>query len=78
MPISRGLSGCSMNASPKRIGPGHAPALEVELTKGSDGKLRSFRFSVGTAVVLVLLICLKGGVSDSWLPALKWIVGLVR
>jgi hypothetical protein len=57
---------------------GHAPALEVELTKGPDGKLRSFRFSLGTAAVVLLLICLQGGASDRWLPALKWIVGLVR
>jgi hypothetical protein len=67
-----------MNTSPNKPVRGHAPALEVELTKGPDGKLRSFRFSIGTAVVLVLLICLEGGASDRWLPALKWIFELVR
>ncbi len=67
-----------MNASPDRPGRGRAPALEVELTKGPDGKLRSFRFSVGAAAVLLLLMFLGGGGSDRWLPALKWIVGLVR
>jgi hypothetical protein len=58
---------------------GHAPALEVELTKGADGKLRSFRFSIGTAVILLFMVCLGGGATgDRWLPTLKWLVGLVR
>jgi hypothetical protein len=67
-----------MDTSPKKPGAGRAPALEVELTKGPDGKLRSFRISIGTAVVLVLLVGLGGGASDSWLAALKWVFGLVR
>ena len=67
-----------MNASPDRPVRGHAPALEVELTKGPDGKLRSFRFSIGAAAVLLLWMFLGGGASDRWFPALKWIVGLVR
>jgi len=38
----------------------HAPALEVELTKGANGKLRSIRISVGTGLVLLLLGLFRG------------------
>lgn len=67
-----------MNASPDRPARGHAPALEVELTKGPDGKLRSFRFSIGAAAVLLLLICLGWGAGEKWLPLLKEMVTLMR
>ena len=67
-----------MNASPNKPMRGRGPALEVELTKGPDGKLRSFRFSIGTAVVLVLVAVGGGVTSDRLLLALKWIEGLVR
>lgn len=77
-PTSNGFLGGMMNSSSKKPRASRIPALEVELTKSPDGKLRSFRVSIGTAAVMVLLMCLRGGASDSWLPALKWIVAIVR
>lgn len=67
-----------MKASPDGPVRGHAPALEVELTKGPDGKLRSFRFSIGAAAILLLLVCLGWGAGDKRLPLLKEMVMLMR
>lgn len=55
----------------------HAPALEVELTKGSNGKLRSIRISVGTGLVLLLFGLLQAP-EVRWHAAWDYIGALLR
>jgi hypothetical protein len=57
--------------------PRHAPALEVELTKGANGKVRSIRISVGSGLVL-LLLGLSTAPGVPWHAALDYIAALVR
>jgi hypothetical protein len=60
-------------------GRGRTPAFELELTKGPDGKLRHFRFTVGAVAVGLLLfsLCvLMPEFSGHRLDLLRWIVTL--
>jgi hypothetical protein len=65
--------------SPNKLPDGRGrpvPAVEVEFTKGPDGKLRYFRFTIGVmtmASFLVVLCVLTQGPNDKWLGLLKWI-----
>jgi hypothetical protein len=57
--------------------PHYASALEIELTKGANGKVRSIRISVGTGLVL-LLLGLSTGPGVPWHAAWDYIAALVR
>jgi hypothetical protein len=64
-----------MTSAP-RPSPSHrrACALELELTKGTDGKIRYLRISIGATLIAVLLVgfCLfTQGVNGPWLGLLR-------
>jgi hypothetical protein len=55
----------------------HDPVLEVELTKGTNGKLRSIRISLGNGLVLLLLGFLQGP-AVNWQAAWNYVAALIR
>jgi hypothetical protein len=66
------------NDAPKLLrGQTNVPTFELELTKGPDGRLRSFRISISiAAIVMAFLGFVSPRSGDCWSALVKWVVGL--